>query len=112
MKPFSALALALCCTAPAAAAMSPSAQIKPWLGTWSCGKTTQTFTPIFNGTGMRISETGKMASEDIVLWDAKHRSGSTNPPMLPECIAHPRAHRTTARSPSIRFIPLPIRCSS
>ena len=62
-----------------AAAMSanPAAQIRPWLGTWSCraagNNHTATFTPLFGGNAMRISETGKNPSEEIVIWDLKRR---------------------------------------
>lgn len=65
-------------TAANAAAMShasPASRIQPWLGTWSCqvpgNNHTATFTPIFGGSAMRISETGKGASEEIIVWDAK-----------------------------------------
>jgi opacity protein-like surface antigen len=75
MKRFLVLAFALCCAAPAGAAMSPSSQVQAWLGTWSCSaagnRYTQTFSPIFGGNGMRISETGKMPSEQLVTWDSK-----------------------------------------
>ena len=58
-----------------AAAMKPADRIRPWLGTWSCkapgNNHTATFSPIFSGTGMRISETGKMASEETVILDRK-----------------------------------------
>lgn len=58
-----------------AAAMKPADRIKPWLGTWSCkvpgNNHTATFSPIFGGNGMRITETGKMASEEIVVFDTK-----------------------------------------
>lgn len=75
MKHLMMIALALCCTASAAAAASPADQIKLWLGTWSCSVPgnphTATFSPIFGGNGMRISETGKMPSEELVIWDSK-----------------------------------------
>ena len=52
---------------------TPADHIRPWLGTWSCkaagNNHTATFTPIFGGNGMRISETGKMPSEEIVIWE-------------------------------------------
>jgi hypothetical protein len=61
----------------AAGMMGSSAadRIRPWLGTWSCKSPgnphTATFTPVFGGTAMRISETGKPPSEEIVTWDSK-----------------------------------------
>lgn len=58
-----------------AAAMKPADRIRPWLGTWSCkaagNNHTATFTPVFGGSGMRIAETGKMPSEEIVIFDSK-----------------------------------------
>jgi hypothetical protein len=55
---------------------SPASQIRPWLGTWSCkapgNPHTATFTPVFGGSAMRISETGKNPSEEIITWDAAH----------------------------------------
>jgi hypothetical protein len=76
--------LVLVCTAAAslfapagAAAMKPADQIRPWLGTWSCkaanNNHTAVFTPVFGGNAMRISESGKVPSEEIVTWDAKHK---------------------------------------
>jgi hypothetical protein len=62
-------------TAANAAAMSPASKIQPWLGTWSCQAAgnphSATFTPIFGGNAMRISETGKEASEEIIVFDTK-----------------------------------------
>jgi hypothetical protein len=56
---------------------SAAAHIQPWLGTWSCktvgNNHTATFSPIFGGSGMRISETGKLPSEELVLWDGKRQ---------------------------------------
>lgn len=83
MRRFRTLSLALICaaslmTAAYAASMSsasPASQIQPWLGTWSCQSAgnnhTATFTPIFGGNAMRISETGKGASEEIIVFDTK-----------------------------------------
>jgi hypothetical protein len=83
MKHIRTLVLVFACTASLAGVVygasmssaSPAAQVRPWLGTWSCkapgNNHTATFTPIFGGNGMRISETGKVPSEEIVVWDAK-----------------------------------------
>ncbi len=77
MKRFLFLAFALSCSIPAAAATSPSSQIKPWIGTWTCDaggtKITQTFTPIFGGNAMRITENGSTPTEHVVVWDAKRQ---------------------------------------
>jgi hypothetical protein len=66
--------------APGSAAMmggSAAAHVQPWLGTWSCkapgNNHTATFSPIFGGSGMRISETGKPSSEELVMWDSKRQ---------------------------------------
>ena len=49
----------------------------PWLGTWSCKigaeKRTMTFSPMFGGSSMRVTETGSMPVEEIVTFDAKRQ---------------------------------------
>lgn len=56
---------------------SASGQIKPWLGTWSCkaghNPHTATFSPIFGGKAMTISETGAVPSQETVSWDSTHK---------------------------------------
>lgn len=50
--------------------------VASWSGTWNCtsGKNhyTETFTPIFNGKGMRVSTGGPNASEGLATFD-KHQ---------------------------------------
>lgn len=84
MKRFQSALLTLVFAASAAGAAhaamqggsSSAARLKPWLGTWSCRASgnnhTATFSPIFGGTAMRISETGAIPSEEIVVFDSKH----------------------------------------
>jgi hypothetical protein len=74
------LACAASLIAPGSAAMmgsSAAAHVQPWLGTWTCkaagNNHTATFSPIFGGSGMRISETGKPSSEELILWDTKRQ---------------------------------------
>ena len=54
---------------------SASSRMQPWLGTWACraagASHTATFTPVFGGRGMRISETNTPASEEIIIFDSK-----------------------------------------
>ncbi|HEY9180654.1 MAG TPA: hypothetical protein VIO32_08030 [Candidatus Baltobacteraceae bacterium] len=49
--------------------------IHTWFGTWSCKSAgnnhTATFSPLFGGTAGRISENGKMPSEEMVFFDRK-----------------------------------------
>lgn len=61
-----------------AASMGPdsaTARLKPWLGSWECKvghySRTMTFTPILNGSAVRIDENGKLPIEEIVRFDSK-----------------------------------------
>jgi hypothetical protein len=52
-----------------------ASRIRPWLGTWSCrmagNNHTATFTPVWGGNAMHISETGKVPSEETIFFDTK-----------------------------------------
>ena len=52
-------------------------RIQPWLGTWSCktagNNHTATFSPLFGGKAMRISETGSVPSEELIAFDGKQQ---------------------------------------
>lgn len=63
---------------PVPAAMSAAraaAEMQAGMGTWRCtsseGTHRSTFTPMFGGKGMRISEGAMGGSEDLVTFDAK-----------------------------------------
>lgn len=83
MKRFWTLVLVLVCVGSIeggahAASMSPdsaTARFRPWLGSWECkagdDSRTMTFTPILNGTAMRVTESGKLPIEEIVRFDSK-----------------------------------------
>lgn len=72
---FGAATIAMLAGTAAAAPIKPADSIRPWLGTWSCSAPgnphTATFTPIFGGKGMRIIETGRMPSEETIVFDIK-----------------------------------------
>jgi hypothetical protein len=78
MKHIRAALLLLTCAATvsagASAANMSASRIQPWLGTWSCNgdvRLTQTFTPIFGGNAMTISDNSKIPSQETVWFDAK-----------------------------------------
>jgi hypothetical protein len=54
---------------------SQTSQLATWFGSWACTvgdeNRTMTFSPLFGGRAMRISETGSMPVEEIVTFDAK-----------------------------------------
>jgi hypothetical protein len=54
---------------------SSANRIQSWVGAWSCtsktGNYTATFSSMFSGKGMRLTDTGKMADEHLIVWDAK-----------------------------------------
>ena len=56
----------------------PIGRISTWTGTWTCGsgknRNTETFVPIFNGKGMRVSVTGPQASEGVATFDFGHNA--------------------------------------
>lgn len=85
MRRFKTLFLALICAgslmsgahAASASNESVAARVSPWLGTWSCKASdetrTMTFSPLFGGSAMRVSETGSVPVEELVTFDAKHQ---------------------------------------
>lgn len=64
-----------CATATLSATAKTSAkdQVNMWLGTWNCvsGKShyTAVFTPILNGTAMRVTDSGPNAGESLARFD-------------------------------------------
>lgn len=56
---------------------SNAARLRPWLGTWICragnDARTMTFSPILNGSAMRVTESGRMPIEETVTFDAKRQ---------------------------------------
>ena len=69
-----ALFCAVLVTPAVAKTANPVTQVSTWTGTWNCvsGKTlsTETFAPMLNGKGMRVSVTGQYASEGVATFDS------------------------------------------